>query len=89
VTKTSRTSFSQKIETRAFGTGLRSFGLPSVGVCFCDLSHAADTPGSAAALHQRPIIAVYHHMRRIRNPMRQGEGGTGAWTPEQDQALLQ
>jgi hypothetical protein len=43
----------------------------------------------AAALQQRPIIAVYHHLKRIRNPMRQGEGGTGAWTPAQDMALRQ
>jgi hypothetical protein len=44
---------------------------------------------SAAAVPGRPIISVYQHIRRIRHPLRQEEGGTGSWNAEQDARLLQ
>ncbi|KAI0355374.1 hypothetical protein OH77DRAFT_1402954 [Trametes cingulata] len=38
-----------------------------------------------SALHLRPIIAVYHHVRRARHPF----AGKGAWTKTEDDLLLQ
>ncbi|KAJ7129498.1 hypothetical protein C8R44DRAFT_614346 [Mycena epipterygia] len=37
------------------------------------------------ALSQRPIIAVYHYVRRAHHPMKQ----QGKWTPEEDARLVQ
>ncbi|OBZ70249.1 Cyclin-D-binding Myb-like transcription factor 1 [Grifola frondosa] len=38
-----------------------------------------------SALHLRPIIAVYHHVRRTRHPLKQ----QGRWVPAEDDLLLQ
>ncbi|KAH9899527.1 hypothetical protein C8Q73DRAFT_637876 [Cubamyces lactineus] len=38
-----------------------------------------------SALHLRPIIAVYHHVRRTRHPF----AGKGAWTKSEDELLMQ
>lgn len=40
---------------------------------------------SAAAVPQRPIIAVYHHVRRSYHPLKQ----QGKWTEAEDAALKQ
>jgi hypothetical protein len=40
---------------------------------------------SAAAVPLRPIIAVYHHVRRIYHPCSR----LGPWSPEEDEALVQ
>lgn len=44
----------------------------------------AYTEGVASALHLRPIIAVYHHVRRARHPF----AGKGTWTKTEDDLLL-
>ncbi|ELU45902.1 nucleolar protein [Rhizoctonia solani AG-1 IA] len=38
----------------------------------------------ARAVPQRPIIAVYHHVRRTHHPMKQ----QGKWTPEEDAIVI-
>lgn len=38
-----------------------------------------------SSLHLRPIIAVYHHVRRTRHPM----GQQGKWMPTEDDLLIQ
>jgi hypothetical protein len=42
----------------------------------------------ANAVPGRPIIAVYHHIRRIRHPLSAKEI-RGKWTPQQDSLLQQ
>ncbi|KAJ7228498.1 hypothetical protein GGX14DRAFT_413437 [Mycena pura] len=39
----------------------------------------------ASAVSQRPIIAVYHYLRRMRHPLKQ----QGKWRPEEDVKLIQ
>ena len=39
----------------------------------------------AAAVPLRPIIAVYHHIRRIYHPCSR----LGLWSPEENEALIQ
>ncbi|KZV75088.1 hypothetical protein PENSPDRAFT_571935 [Peniophora sp. CONT] len=39
--------------------------------------------GLARAVPERPLIAVYHHVRRKRNPL----GGQGKWTESEDDTL--
>lgn len=43
------------------------------------------TPFLAAAVPLRPIIAVYHHIRRSYHPLKQ----QGRWVPHEDDALKQ
>ena len=59
---------------------LRS-GLPSVCIQFPEMT-SSDTV-IAAAVPMRPIIAVYHHVRRAYHPLR----AQGKWMPSED-ALL-
>lgn len=40
---------------------------------------------AASSVPLRPIIAVYHHVRRARHPF----GGKGTWTKTEDDLLLQ
>jgi len=42
-------------------------------------------PEITSALHLRPIIAVYHHVRRTRHPLSQ----QGKWMPSEDDLLVQ
>ncbi|PCH40916.1 hypothetical protein WOLCODRAFT_71536 [Wolfiporia cocos MD-104 SS10] len=42
-------------------------------------------PEITAALHLRPITAVYHHVRRTRHPL----GNQGKWMPSEDELLIQ
>ncbi|KAI0940048.1 hypothetical protein AcV5_001259 [Taiwanofungus camphoratus] len=42
-------------------------------------------PEITSALHLRPIIAVYHHVRRTYHPLKQ----QGRWMPAEDEILLQ
>ncbi|TFK55520.1 hypothetical protein OE88DRAFT_1622149 [Heliocybe sulcata] len=39
----------------------------------------------AMAVPQRPIVAVYHHVRRSRHPL----GARGKWMPSEDEVLIQ
>ena len=43
------------------------------------------TDNEASALQLRPIIAVYHHVRRARHPY----AGKGTWTRTEDDLLIQ
>ncbi|KAI0677225.1 hypothetical protein C8Q78DRAFT_959833 [Trametes maxima] len=47
--------------------------------------HEAFWSEITSALHLRPIIAVYHHVRRGRHPY----AGKGSWTKTEDDLLLQ
>ena len=54
-----------------------------------DFSHLRQTlikvvPFSALAVPGRPIIAVYHHIRRTHHPLRATQG---KWTPAEDARL--
>ncbi|GAA95925.1 uncharacterized protein L969DRAFT_84482 [Mixia osmundae IAM 14324] len=40
-------------------------------------------PNLTATLKERPVIAVYHYLQRLKHP----QGRQGAWTPSQDKAL--
>ncbi|KAI0774595.1 hypothetical protein C8Q74DRAFT_1199696 [Fomes fomentarius] len=46
--------------------------------------HESFWPEITSALHLRPIIAVYHHVRRARHPF----AGKGTWTKTEDDLLL-
>lgn len=45
---------------------------------------SSETSPSASALHLRPIIAVYHHVRRNRHPLSQ----QGKWMHTEDELLI-
>lgn len=63
------------------GRRIMHSGLPSV--CTQFLAGAPSHTFIAAAVPMRPIIAVYHHVRRAYHPLR----AQGKWMPSED-ALL-
>jgi hypothetical protein len=67
----------RKMETR----GILRSGLPSVRIQF--LAMASSDTVIAAAVPMRPIIAVYHHVRRAYHPLR----AQGKWVPAEDASL--
>ncbi len=78
-----RTNYTMLYFPRTKGIEKTRFGPKSV--C-CELQHTSlnvDRETLAAAVPQRPIIAVYHHVRRSHHPLRL----QGKWTPEEDSRL--
>jgi Myb-like DNA-binding protein REB1 len=54
---------------------------------YCSLAQRSEIHGKliASAVSQRPIIAVYHYVRRARHPMKQ----QGKWRPDEDAKLIE
>jgi hypothetical protein len=52
---------------------------------FCILFHIYSCLFVASTVAQRPIIAVYHHVRRSYHPMKQ----QGKWMPSEDALLVE
>jgi len=61
---------------------VRSFPLATLRVPFIELTVSV-LSFPAKALPDRPIIAVYHHLRRLFHPLK----GQGHWSKEEDENL--